>query len=238
MWKTLGKHHRLWKDWKRELGRDLALIEGPKLISEAAAASWKVEAVLAEAEASYEPVAEAPFYRVEPQQLKRLTQVVTPQGVLAVARPPQRQLAEFSGCQRLLYLEEVQDPGNLGSIARSARAFGFQGLLLEGGVSPLNSKAMRASAGALLHLPWLRLREGGLSRLREWGHRLVGTVVEGGEPPAPVAGKVALVFGSEGRGLSASSLAHCDLRVTVPMVSGESLNVGVSAGILMYSLSR
>ena len=136
--------------------------------------------------------------------------------------------------KRLVYLQEVQDPGNLGSIARSARAFRFDGLVLEGGVSPLNTKAMRSSAGALLHLPWFRGPDCSLGTLARTGFELVATVVRGGEFGGPVPDKLALVLGNEGQGLDQRALELCRRRWTLPMESGESLNVGVCAGILMF----
>lgn len=157
-------------------------------------------------------------------------------------------------CERLLVLDGVQDPGNLGTLLRTALAFGWDAaFLLPGCCDPFNSKALRASRGAALRMPleagsWERLQQvvdaHGLKLLagqqQGTGEELAvpqrqqhsSSNVPSGMPP------VALVLGSEGQGLSETALQHCT-PVAVPMVGHmESLNVGVAGAILMFVLSR
>ena len=238
MWRTLGRHNQLWKDWRKRLGRDLALVEGAKLIGEVLASDWQVEALL-----STDPMesnwadTDVSKYAVETRSLKNIAGAATPQGVLALASPPRRDLESLlESVDFVLYLEQLQDPANVGALLRSGRAFGAGAVLLEGGASPTNSKVVRASGGAVFHLPWSQVDGARLKLLKERGFGLLATVVRDGEDlrTVPLPNKVALILGNEGKGLRSETLELCDRRLTVPMVSGESLNVAVCGAICMF----
>lgn len=177
-------------------------------------------------------------------ELARLSETRTPQGVLVVAPTPRPELAGLQprGRAFALVLDGVQDPGNLGTLARSAAAFGCMALIcLPGTVDPWNAKAVRSSAGALFHLPvvvpdpavaWEWLDEHGFAA---WGADAAGEPVNDATRPQ----RVALVVGNEGAGLGAEARSRCARQVAVPMAEGtESLNVAVAAGILMYAITR
>jgi TrmH family RNA methyltransferase len=137
----------------------------------------------------------------------------------------------------------VQDPGNLGTMVRSAEAFGATGVLAtEGTVSPFNSKAVRASAGSLFRLPVIRIpAEKATQELRQHGFRLVGTSSHGGTPlpEASLGGPVALFVGNEGAGLPRNLLRQMDETVEIPHTGKvESLNAGVAASIVLYEMAR
>ena len=159
----------------------------------------------------------------------------------APAPDPQVLLSSPSG--RFLLLDGVQDPGNLGTLVRAARAFALDGVVaLDGTVDPWNPKAVRASAGASFRVPVLKVgwEEPVAPLLRRGGvHLLVAE--PGGEdvarvrPPRPWA----LVIGSEARGIRGRVLEAAERRVEVPMPGGaESLNAGVAGAILLYALGR
>jgi TrmH family RNA methyltransferase len=177
-------------------------------------------------------------------ELRELADTETAQGVLAVAVAPETDLAGLvpAGRAVVLVLDGVQDPGNLGTLARSAAAFGCAALVaLPGTVDPWNPKAVRAAAGASFRVPVIREE---VAVVMEWlsrhGFVLVGADAAG-EPVdrAALPQRVALVLGNEGAGLSADVAARCERMVAVPMRSGtESLNVAVAAGILLYELTR
>jgi len=148
---------------------------------------------------------------------------------------------------RLVVLDRVANPDNVGSIFRNARAFGAAGVLLIGGGDPLYRKAVRVSMGATLEVPfvgcpaWTPLAE----TLREAGFTRLAAVVDSNAIPAAelaerFAGRpVALVLGGEGAGLGAEVLAQCDATTTVPMASGiDSLNVATASGILLHHLAQ
>jgi RNA methyltransferase, TrmH family len=186
----------------------------------------------------------APIRAVSAAELKRLSRTRSPQGVLAVAEIPSPRLSELqpTGEALALVLDGVQDPGNIGTLARTAAAFGCQLLAcLPGTVDPWSPKSVRASAGALFRLP---VAETSGEEVWEWlaAH---GFMVLGADPAGipvrdrPASRHSALVVGNEGAGLSAGARDRCDALVAVPMRAGtESLNVAMAAGILLYELSR
>ena len=173
-------------------------------------------------------------------------------GVVAMgARPAQPSLAEFVGKSadslRMVICPEINDAENIGSIVRSARAFGFHGIALgEACADPLSRKAIRSSAGAILGFPVVRLPppDEAVSVLRSNGVRTIAGVAPaqavGGNPgqPGGALNKVALILGSESMGIGARWLELCDAGVTIPISAEvDSLNVGVAAGILLHALS-
>ena len=182
--------------------------------------------------------------RVGPGVMDTLAETRTSQGVLVVAESPRRDLAgvELTGRATVLVLDGVQDPGNLGTLTRSAAAFGCAALVcLPGTVDPWNPKAVRASAGALFRLPVLTPGlEESMAWLAEAGFAVVGAD-SAGEPVegAALGDRVALVVGNEGAGLTDEVRSRCDRVVAVPMREGtESLNVAVATGILLYVITR
>ncbi|MEJ2503944.1 MAG: RNA methyltransferase [Gemmatimonadota bacterium] len=181
---------------------------------------------------------------VEARELRDLADTETSQGVLVVAGARETPLAELrvTGASVVLLLDGVQDPGNLGTLARSAAAFGCGALVvLPGTVDPWNPKAVRAAAGALFRLPVVRAD---VAAVAEWLARhgfLLAGADAGGTPidRTTLPQRVALAVGNEGAGLSGSVRERCERRLAVPMRAGtESLNVAVAAGILLYDLTR
>ncbi len=165
-----------------------------------------------------------------------------PQGIAALAAVPtfgpEALLADSAPL--VLVAAGLQDPGNLGTLARSAEAFGASGLLLlPGTVSPWNAKAIRASAGSVFRLPIASAADPG--HLRKRGLRLLAAVPAEGTPAAQAGldQGCALVLGNEGAGLSSELLAECDERITI-LCPGpvESLNAAIAGGILLYEAAR
>ena len=143
----------------------------------------------------------------------------------------------------LLAIAGVQDPGNLGTILRSAEAFEAGGVLLgESTVSPFNPKAVRASAGSVFRLPLVRIAFAEvLDQLRECGLRLIATSSHKGIPlpEAKLNGPLAIFVGNEGAGLPRELLGKMDETVAIPHSSKvESLNAGVAASIVLYEIAR
>jgi TrmH family RNA methyltransferase len=147
----------------------------------------------------------------------------------------------------VIVLAGLQDPGNLGTILRSAEAFGSAGVVLgEGTVSPFNSKVIRASAGSIFRLPVIIGKTaGGLeaiaAELRVQNVRLIATSSHKGTPldQANLTGLLAVFIGSEGAGLSRTVLAQADELVAIPHTPQvESLNAGVAGSIVLYDAAR
>ncbi|HEX6308094.1 MAG TPA: RNA methyltransferase [Longimicrobiales bacterium] len=177
-------------------------------------------------------------------ELARLATTETTQGVLVVAAIPRPVLADapIPAGSLVVVLDAVQDPGNFGTIVRSADAFGAALIAaLPGTVDPWNPKVVRSAAGSSLRVPIIATTlESLLPHLRAHGCALFGADMSG-ESVEDVdgGGSVALALGNEGAGLGGPVRAACDRLLSVPIRgAAESLNVGVAAGILMYLLTR
>lgn len=167
----------------------------------------------------------------------------TSQGVIALVRPPVWTLDQlFRGQSLVTVLDGIQDPGNAGSIVRSAEAFGATGVLfLKGSVSPYNPKTLRASAGSLFRLPVVQGLDEDIARAAFEQRRLdvYAASPKGARNLKDVdfTRKCAIVIGSEGRGIS-EKLRAAALDLRIPTVGVESLNASVAAGILLYEARR
>jgi TrmH family RNA methyltransferase len=169
----------------------------------------------------------------------------TPQGVAALVKLKDSDLeAALSAAMPFIVgMAGIQDPGNLGTIVRSAEAFGANAVLLgENTVSQFNAKAVRASAGSLFRMNTVRVSLAtAIPQLRERGVKLVGTSSHKGVPlnEADLTGPLALFIGSEGAGIPRELVGELDASVVIPhSPKVESLNAGVAASILLYEVSR
>lgn len=169
----------------------------------------------------------------------------TPQGVAALVRVKAASLESVlqASPALLVITAGLQDPGNLGTIARSGEAFGVTGLLLgERTVSPWNWKAVRASAGSLFRLPMTKVELAtALPEIKSRGVRVLATSSHKGTPIQDVdlRRSLAFVIGSEGAGVPKDVLAQADEVVAIPQSSRvESLNAGIAASILLYETAR
>jgi TrmH family RNA methyltransferase len=171
----------------------------------------------------------------------------TPQGVVALVklRPAKFEdvLEQIPSAPLLLGVAGIQDPGNLGTIIRSAEAFGARAVLLgEKTVSHFNPKAVRASAGSLFREPLIRLKLAeSISLLKQHGVRVLATSSHKGKPlnEADFTGAAMIVIGNEGAGVPQEVLALADERITIPHSERvESLNAGIAASILLYEAAR
>jgi TrmH family RNA methyltransferase len=177
----------------------------------------------------------------------------SPQGVAALVRLKQFALDDIT--ERLqvgpiVVLAGLQDPGNLGTILRSAEAFGSAGVILgEGTVSPFNSKVVRASAGSVFRLPIIHNQgksaaaklEEVCEKLRAQSVRLIATSSHKGTPldQADLKTPAAVFFGNEGSGLPRDLMAKMDESIAIPHAAQvESLNAGVAASIVLYEAAR
>lgn len=174
--------------------------------------------------------------------LSSLSDTEAPQGALLVCEEPPAAPADLLRTEaRLLVLDAVQDPGNLGTLVRAARAFGLDGVVaLDGSVDPWNPKAVRASAGTSFAMPVIRAGWSEVEPALPDEMRLLAAGA-GGRDVEEVSGDRpwALVVGNEGAGIRREILDSAADRVGVPMPGGaESLNVAVAAAILLYVLRR
>jgi TrmH family RNA methyltransferase len=179
-----------------------------------------------------------------PGVLERVAGTVTPQPVLAVAPYVDVPLESLRDADLVVVCVDVRDPGNLGTVLRSAEAAGVGGVICcDGTVDVYNPKSVRASAGSLFHV---RVVAGGepenvLATLGGWGLRRVATRPSGGQPyhRADLSRPTAIVLGNEASGLPADLDHLLDETLTIPMAGrGESLNVGMAAAVLCFEAAR
>ncbi len=178
------------------------------------------------------------------RELAALADTETPQGILAVAPIPSARLDDLAVEREptvIVVLDAVQDPGNFGTLARTAEALGAAGVVaLPGTVDPWNPKSVRAAMGSSFRLPIVPAAWDELAPwLAERGFATLAAAA-GGEPlPDPRPARAALVLGNEGAGVSAETRARADRVVGIPIRGrAESLNVAAAGAVLMYELLR
>jgi len=230
---------------RRESG--LFLVEGEVMIREAMGCGLAIrEAVADEDREAFACELERMGARtaiVTRGLLESICDTKTPQGVCAAFElPVAAELSELPG--RIVALDGVQDPGNVGTIWRTADAAGFEAVLLgAGSADPLSPKVQRAAMGSGFRLKFAHagnLAEA-LLALREQGYRVFASDLSGEDfySHPDTGGKFVLVIGNEARGISEAVRSAADCRVKLPMRGGaESLNAAVAAGIMMYELMR
>ena len=238
---------------RRERDGDGLLLEGPNLIEEAVRLDLPLETVLATPDflggnAARELAARLPRrpLEVSPPLLRELSDVDSPQGILAVARlrRPGPEGLPLKRAGVYVFAEGLQDPGNLGALARSVEAAGGAGLALApGGAHPNHPRALRSSAGSLLRLAVVhRASLDALDeRLGKIAPRWAALVPRDGESlyEADLTGTLVLAVGAEGSGLTAATRERCDLAVTLPAAPAvESLNATVAAAIALFEIRR
>ncbi len=189
----------------------------------------------------------AELVAVSPQVMQTLSERDAPQGIVATFALFETPLTSLSltGHELIVVLDRLQDPGNLGTLVRTADAVGAGAvILIEPCVDPFDPKTVRGTMGSLFNVPLVRTTDvpGLFARLRGKGLRLVGADARLGEAwgsPSLWRGGVALILGNEARGLSDDVRAQVEEWVHLPMAGrAESLNVAVAGGVLMYTWLR
>jgi RNA methyltransferase, TrmH family len=258
-----GRHNALVKElrqafaWAEPTEQGFYAIEGIRILEEAIRSSLRFQAVF------FRESAENLADRLLPQIGSHVETLVlpdklfnatvpseAPQGVAALVQRKQfsiQEVLERSHVGPVLVVVGLQDPGNLGTILRSAEAFGSAGAVIgEGTVSPFNSKVIRASAGSIFRLPVVIAKSaGGMQKIcatmRSAKVRLIATSSHKGTPldQTKITGAAAIFIGSEGSGLPRDLLAQVDELLVIPHATQvESLNAGVAGSIVLYEAAR
>jgi TrmH family RNA methyltransferase len=254
-----GRHNTLVKELRKAFARGeptsdgYCAIEGTRILEEAIRSGLRFRAVF------FSQSAENKAERLLPQIGEHVETLLlpdklfatavpseSPQGVAALVRWKEFSLDDVLAKAKsgpLLAIAGVQDPGNLGTILRSADAFDAAGVVLgEGTVSPFNPKVVRASAGSVFRLPLARTKlNHAVARFREDGLRLIGTSSHKGVPlnQAKLDGPLVIFIGSEGAGLPRDLVSQMDELVVIPHSPRvESVNAGVAASIVLYEAAR
>ena len=242
------------KKYRQKAGR--FLVEGIRLVEEAVSAGRLTE-VFVEESLFYSERGEELFHRIEKSSvacyrvnrdiLRTLAETESPQGIVGVARQERVDLNEIKLTKGLiLILDGIQDPGNLGTIWRTAWAAGVDALFcLPGTVDPYNGKTVRATMGGIFHVPVVAGTETEWDSLHQWctahGFQLVAGDLGAQQYHYEVSyqERVALVIGNEAQGLLTIQGEELDERVKIPlMCEAESLNAAVACGILIYEVIR
>jgi len=239
---------------KHREAEGLFVAEGVRALEDLLASSLPVRFVLASSSLRDDPRGLSLLQVIDQQRvalreaddraLRELAGTEQPQGVLAVAEIPRRSLDDLGADADpavVLALDAVQDPGNFGTLVRTAEALGAVGVIaLPGTVDPWNPKAVRAAMGSSFRLP---IVAAGWEEAGPWlsGHGFAAVAaVVGAEPlPTPPPRRAALVLGNEGAGLGAETLARAAIHAGIPLRGrAESLNVGAAGAILLHELLR
>ena len=234
-----------WKSLKDRKGRKETgcfLVEGRKMVEEALASAFSIDAILVDADraAEFSLPRHIPVFTMPSHVLAAVCDTKTPQGIAAVVRMADVQLTG----SRLVAMDGVQDPGNVGTIIRTADAAGFDGVILSTQCADVFSpKVLRATMGSIFRMG-IRVTEdlpGVLAELVQEGASVLSSQLDG-EPfyqRSPLKERFVLVIGSEGNGVTDEVKAVATHKVKLPMRGGaESLNAAVAAGIMMYALTR
>jgi TrmH family RNA methyltransferase len=259
---SLGDHNPLVKQVRRAVAHGTltddgyAVAEGPHLLEEAIKARCEIRAVIVSESARPGMLDQFPRL-LEPRQVsektfRTLSSTETPQGVIALVKPPAAQLSEMlpsdshKDVALIAILDGVQDPGNAGAIVRVAEAFGATGaIFLKGTVDPFHPRALRGSAGSAFRLPIVHHMDfaaeldapGGVSESLRIYAAMPRAAASIELRDADFTQPCAIAIGGEGRGIG-EHLAARAIPVHIPTRNVESLNAAVAAGILFYEARR
>ncbi len=232
--------------------KGMFIAESPKVIMRALDAGCTPVSILvernhrnAEARQAIERCGDIPVFTASLDILTKLTGFQLTRGMLcAMRRPALRPLEEVAaGAKRVAVLENIQNPTNVGAIFRSAAALGMDAVLLTPACSnPLYRRSARVSMGTVFQVPWTYLGEDWIGQLKALGFQTAAMALE--EDSLSVEDlrlrkveKLAVVLGTEGDGLAASTIADCDFTVKIPMYHGvDSLNVAAASAVAFWEL--
>ena len=243
------------KKYRDELG--LFIVEGIRLVEEAAKSNWLVETCIYTSEAQGEPRVKKILEQLKTKECRTIEVLKTvydkasetkePQGLMAIVKKSAHQLVDMLGKDEnplLVVLDEVQDPGNVGTIIRTAAAAGCTGIILTKGCADVFAgKVVRASMGSLFNIPIVEgvTQSEIISYLTQYKIDILATSLEGSRVyfQANLKKSVAVVFGNEGNGVSSHLLQESKERIHIPLVGNvESLNVAASAAVILYEAVR
>ncbi|WP_078555436.1 TrmH family RNA methyltransferase [Bacillus alkalicellulosilyticus] len=243
---TSNQKVKQWKKLHTKKEREktgLFIIEGVHLIEEALKSDLEIDTILADENFVFPPEWQAhnlDITYVTNAVLKEVSETLTPQGIIAVCRQLETADVDIQGGKYLL-IDGVQDPGNVGTMIRTADAAGLTAVILgEGTVDVYNSKVIRATQGSLFHIPVYKgVLPEWIAACKQNNVPVFGTALEHASTYTAIEPQTdfALIVGNEGEGVSRGILEQTDQNLYVPLFGkAESLNVGVATGILLYYL--
>ena len=232
--------------------KGMFIAESPKVIMRALDAGCEPVSLLverghvnAEAEEAILRCGDVPVFTAPLDVLTKLTGFQLTRGMLcAMRRPALKSVEEVTaGTRRVVVLENIQNPTNVGAIFRSAAALGMDAVLLTPNCSnPLYRRSARVSMGTVFQIPWTYLSEDWVTQLQSMGYKTAAMALKDDsysidDPALRAEEKLAVVLGSEGDGLAATTIAACDYTVKIPMYHGvDSLNVAAASAVAFWEL--
>ena len=249
--KIISKDNKLYRDClklSQKKYRDsfgAMLVEGENLVSEAVSSGKAILILYDEKTKLPAKYGAVPSVAVKSSLFSKLTDTKSDQGIVCVVERPRTGSRDFfrmagSAGSNILIFDRLQDPGNAGTLIRTAEAAGYKGIIsIRGSADPYSPKVIRAAAGSILRMPVLEAEDPAEVKeiVTSMRKRLVGTVPAGGTAlgEADLAEDVALIVGNEGNGISDELLAMTDENIIIPMEGNvESLNAAVAAAVIMY----
>ncbi|MGH4139414.1 TrmH family RNA methyltransferase [Clostridium sp.] len=246
----LIKDVRKLKEKRYRISSNMFLVEGFRFVEEALDSDFEVLHILisARGELKYENSSlkdklqkSTKVYSISDSLFKSICDTESPQGIMAVVRSKLVEIKYDYGFYVLV--DKIQDPGNMGTIIRTAHAAGALGVLItKGTVDIYNEKTLRATMGSIFKIPVICDSDLSLvQKLRNTGFKLVASSLdtENNFYDVDLKEKVIISVGNEGNGISEEVYALCDLKIKIPMPGGaESLNAAVAASIMMYEVVR
>ncbi|MGE5380252.1 MAG: TrmH family RNA methyltransferase [Methylocystaceae bacterium] len=227
------------KKYREETG--LFLAEGSRLVEEALKAEAVQELLIGEGN-SFTAAVGINIIQVSQRLLDSLSDTESSQGVIAVCRDKKYPKSEQLAVGPWVAVDSLADPGNLGTIIRTAWGTGMKGLILIGDcVDPYNSKVVRASMGGIFHVPIIYADASDIKTWQAQGHQVIVAAAAAAHNYYDVnyPANLILVVGSEARGVSAPIESIANLSVKLPLAAGvDSINAAVCAGVLMYEIKR
>lgn len=229
------------------------LLEGARLCADAAAAGMKIKRVFVteKALADYKEYVDTLLlaanegYTVTPELFLKLCDTVSPQGVAAVVEMTQSGPANINPQGMYIALENMQDPANLGAVARTAEALGISGIIIsKSSCDPYSPKAQRAAMGSLLRLPVIVAEEfiPLMQKLQGEGMTICATVIKNADETLgnyKFSKRSVVMIGNEGNGLTSEAIALADKKITIKMAGrNESLNASAAAALFMWEMMK
>ena len=215
---------------------ELFFIEGMKSIKEAINFNQEIEYILYSPDmVEYDLDIEG--IEVSKEILCKISDTVTPQGIIAVCKIKEEKIDVLKGKKKIVYLDKVQDPGNVGTIIRTADAFGIDCVVLSKECADIYSpKVVRSTMGSIFHLPVIR--DVGVEELKKLNMKIYSSSLDGDEE-FKIEDNSILVIGNEGNGISEETKEITDEFIKIRMPgNAESLNASIAAGILMYEFTK
>lgn len=249
-----SKDNKIWKRCEQLTMRKhrdrsgLYLIEGENLLDEAIRNHVRIETVLVreDCQKALPPEAADKAFLLDARLFDKLAQTVTSQGILAVVAKAEVRKEDFIGLpgSNFIVLDRLQDPGNIGTILRTADAAGYRlAILMKGTADVYAPKVVRAATGSLFRMPVVSMAstEELVEFTRAAGKKLTATCLDAQRCyyDEDLTHDIALVVGNEGSGVAPALIESSELRIKIPMQGNiESLNAAVAAGVLMYEAMR